>query len=49
MNTIMAAFDLEAGSEAVLTRAIQLATAHAARLVLLHVVETEPLLSQAVS
>lgn len=48
VNTIVAALDLEAGSGAVLTRAIQLATAHAARLVLLHVIETE-LLSQAVS
>ena len=47
VNTIMAAFDLEAGSEAVLTRAIQLARTHAARLVLLHVVEAEPLLQAA--
>ena len=47
VDTIMAAFDLEAGSEAVLTRAIQLARTHAARLVLLHVVEAEPLLQAA--
>ena len=39
----MAALDLQTGSEAVLARALQLATAHAARLVLLHVIEAEPL------
>jgi nucleotide-binding universal stress UspA family protein len=48
VNTILAALDLEAGSNAVLTRAIQLATAHGARLILLHVIEAEPL-SQAAS
>lgn len=48
VNTIVAALDLEAGSAAVLTRAIQLATAHGARLILLNVIEDEPL-SQAAS
>ena len=48
VNTILAALDLEAGSAAVLTCAIQLATAHSARLILLHVIEAEPL-SQAAS
>ncbi|MEP7456575.1 universal stress protein [Phyllobacterium sp. SB3] len=43
VNTIIAALDLEAGSTAVLARAIQLSTAHAARLLLLHVIEAEPL------
>ena len=43
VNTIVAALDLEAGSDEVLARAIQLATAHAARLIVLHVVEAEPL------
>lgn len=43
VNTIVAALDLEPGSDAVLARAIQLAAGHAARLVVLHVVEAEPL------
>lgn len=41
VKTILAAINLKAGGDAVLTRAIQLATAHAARLVLLHVIEGE--------
>jgi len=43
VNTIVTALDLESGSDAVLARAIQLATAHAARLLVLHVIEAEPL------
>jgi len=43
VKTILAALDLAAGSDAVLVRAIQLATAHAARLHVLHVIEAEPL------
>jgi nucleotide-binding universal stress UspA family protein len=43
MKTIIAALDLEAGSDAVLARAIQLASAHAAWLLLLHVIEAESL------
>lgn len=43
MDTILAALDLEGDSEAVLMRALQLAQAHSARLVLLHVLETEGL------
>lgn len=43
VNTIVAAFDLEAGSDAVLDRAIQLAKTHAAWLIVLHVIEAEPL------
>ncbi|MEL1264304.1 universal stress protein [Pseudoxanthomonas putridarboris] len=43
MDTIVAALDLETGTDAVLARAIQLATAHAARLLVLHVIEAEPL------
>ena len=43
VKTIVAALDLETGSGAVLARSIQLAKAHAARLVLLHVIEAEPL------
>ena len=43
VKTIVAALDLQTGSEAALDRALQLATAHAARLVLLHVIEDEPL------
>jgi nucleotide-binding universal stress UspA family protein len=43
MNTILVALDLEAGSDAVLSRAVQLATAHAARLVVLHAVATDML------
>ena len=48
VKTIVAALDLQTGSDAVLARALQLATAHAARLVLLHVIEDESL-SQAAS
>lgn len=43
VNTIVAALDLEAGSDEVLARAIQLATVHAARMIVLYVVEGEPL------
>lgn len=43
MKMILAALDLESGSDAVLARAAQLAAAHAAWLVLLHVIETESL------
>jgi nucleotide-binding universal stress UspA family protein len=43
MKTILAALDLEPGSEAVLARAVQLASAHGAWLVLLHVVDSESL------
>lgn len=43
ITTIVAALDLEPGSNAVLARAIQLAAAHAARLVVLHVIASEPL------
>lgn len=48
VDTIVVAVDLNVGSAAVLTRGIQLATAHAAKLVLLHVIEAEAL-SQAAS
>ncbi|MCX8997116.1 universal stress protein [Rhizobiaceae bacterium BDR2-2] len=43
INTVLAALDLEAGGDAVLARAVQLASAHAAWLVVLHVIEAEPL------
>jgi len=43
MKTILAALDLEEGSDAVLARAAQLAGEHGAWLVLLHVIETESL------
>jgi nucleotide-binding universal stress UspA family protein len=43
ISTILAAIDLESGSNAVLTRALQLASFHAARLIVLHVIEGEPL------
>lgn len=43
MDIILAALDIEAGSDAVLARAAQLAKERAARLVLLHVIEREPL------
>jgi universal stress protein E len=43
MKMILAALDLEAGSDAVLARAVQLASAHAAQLMLLHVIGTETL------
>ena len=43
MKIILVALDLEAGSDAVLSRAVQLATAHAARLVVLHAVATDTL------
>lgn len=43
MDIILAALDMEAGSRAVLARAAQLAKGRAARLVLLHVIEPEPL------
>lgn len=39
MKTIVAALDMEAGSDAVLARAVQLATEQGARLVVVHVVE----------
>jgi nucleotide-binding universal stress UspA family protein len=42
VNTIVAALDLEAGSDVVLTRAIQLASAHGARLIVVHVIEADP-------
>ncbi|MGQ7791189.1 universal stress protein [Faunimonas sp. B44] len=42
MKSILAALDLEAGNDAVLARAVQLASAHGACLVLLHVVDPEP-------
>lgn len=42
IGTVLAALDLEAGSDVVLARASQLASAHAARLVVLHVIEAEP-------
>ncbi len=42
METVLAALDLGAGSDAVLARAVQLASAHAAWLVVLHVIEAEP-------
>jgi nucleotide-binding universal stress UspA family protein len=45
LNTILVTLDLEAGSDAVLARAVQLTAAHAARLIVLHVVE-EGLLPQ---
>lgn len=43
MDTVLAAVDLEAGSDAVLARAARLAGAHSARLVVLHVIDAEPL------
>ena len=43
MKTILAALDLESGSDVVLLRAMQLASAHAARLILLHVIEADSL------
>lgn len=43
IDTVLAALDLDAGSEGVLARAKQLAGAHAARLILLHVIDAEPL------
>lgn len=43
VDTIVAALDLEPGTDAVLARAIQLAAAHAARLLVLHIIEAEPL------
>ncbi len=43
VKTIVAALDLEAGSDAVLARAVQLATEHGARLVVVHVVEAPSL------
>jgi len=49
VKTIMAALDLDAGSDAVLVRAIQLAKAHAAWLHVLHVIEAEPLAHVAAS
>lgn len=48
VKTIVAGLDMEDVSEAVLGRAIQLATEHEARLVVVHVIET-PSLSQAAS
>ena len=42
MDTVLAALDLEAGSDVVLARAVQLATVHGAVLVVLHVIEAEP-------
>lgn len=42
-QVILAALDLEGDSEAVLMRALQLAREHAARLVLLHVIDAEAL------
>lgn len=47
VNTVLVALDLEAGSDAVLARAPQLAAVHGARLVALHVIEAEPLQSTA--
>lgn len=43
IGTVLAALDLETGSDAVLGRALQLAGAHAARLLVLHVIDAEPL------
>jgi len=43
INTVLAALDLQDGSNAVLARAAQLASAHAAWLVVLHVIDAEPL------
>ena len=43
LNRIVVALDLEAGSDTVLARAIQLAAAHAARLLILHVIKAEAL------
>lgn len=43
IKTILAALDLEAGCDSVLFQAMQLASAHAARLVVLHVVEADSL------
>ena len=42
INTVLAAIDLEVGSDAVLARAVQLASAHAAQLVVVHAIEAEP-------
>lgn len=47
LTTIIAALDLEAGSDGVLARAIQVAAAHAAQLIVLHVIEAEPVLQMA--
>lgn len=47
INTILAALDLGAGSDVVLARAVQIANAHAARLIVLHVIEAELLPSAA--
>ncbi|MCD9026953.1 universal stress protein [Luteimonas sp. BDR2-5] len=47
IETVLAALDLEAGSDAVLARAVQLAGAHAACLVVLHVIEADPVPSTA--
>ena len=43
IETVLAAIDLEDGSRAVLGRAAHLADMHAARLIVLHVIEAEPL------
>lgn len=43
ISTVLVALDLEAGSGSVLSRAALLASAHAAWLVVLHVIEAEPL------
>lgn len=43
IDTVLVALDLEAGSDAVLVRAMQLAGAHEARLVVLHVIDAEPI------
>ncbi len=43
IDTILAALDLEPGSDAVLARAAQLASAHASKLVVLHIIEAESL------
>lgn len=43
VKTIVAALDLEVGSDAVLRRAMQLAKAHGARLVVAHVIEAQSL------
>jgi hypothetical protein len=48
ISTVLAALDLETGSDAVLLRAAQLASAHVARLVMLHVIDGESL-SQAIA
>lgn len=46
IDTVLVALDLEAGSDAVLARATQLASAHTAWLTVLHVIEAD-LLSDA--